>query len=920
MQVWFPKDFPKTMQIYYLVYTVTITSVCMIYIQCAKTNTGCPCAINTETEFVNCSFSKLKLIPTCIPNTTKTLLLFNNRLNNLSKAPFDRFRALQYLDLSINNLQFLSNDTFSGLSNLTFLKLSYNPLHLTDSFSKDTFLPLIALEELHIEGICDTNQHPKVDYIDTQLSRIPTLKRLYMDGLASRPLGHGFSALRSLEELYMNSYSGFCTLLILNSNTFDSLRNTSVKKLSFNGCHISFIYPNTFAGLRSMTVLNLDDNKSLCGQGLKNLTMGLNTTDSKVLIISNICRTRFFDISSGLLEGFAGTKLEYLEMKDDDIEVVDVQFFEMLPKSLKYLSLQNNKLIDVHFLTHCLVLSNLVTLDLSLQHRYELSQKEREGRFVNTVQSHVPGQYINLPIGELTKARESKQYDDDTKNNKVDSLNSHSTEVIYQENRLSGLRTVVNSSKIHIGTLVDSENRTNLNVTIYYVNLPFKLALLNISYNKLEFRIIPLNFNPNNSLQILDVSNNLHPSWIGPWKGLNRLEILNLTNNRLTLIHPFSFSYMPNLRILLLGQNRIGKNSMRNSTGRIFFNLTSLEILILDENGIKNLPKEIFIDLVNLKHLSLAGNSFTYLNFHVHSLVSLQTFNLSGNQIQFFPKQFMKELDRIAEFTHINLSLENNKLACDCTCMDFVSWLKFTRIHILNKRTISCQFRNGTFISLARIEYIPERLLAECMAWIVILSCVVGFFTLILVLGLVVVIYQKYWNLKYLLYMGRQSMNPYHPLEEQEIELKYDVYISYERDQLIGNNDTMHEFVTKTVYRHLYNRGLEVIIREELDIGKRQFDTISTTLRKCRKVVALITKDYCRDMWNLYEFNTAALEGIYTRRQVLIPVLLDSVNSKYLTADVFEFLKHQTVARYAFDTPERVLVDYLFDACAQTYN
>ena len=155
--------------------------------------------------------------------------------------------------------------------------------------------------------------------------------------------------------------------------------------------------------------------------------------------------------------------------------------------------------------------------------------------------------------------------------------------------------------------------------------------------------------------------------------------------------------------------------------------------------------------------------------------------------------------------------------------------------------------------------------------WVVILSCVAGFFVLILVLSLVAVVYQKRWNMTYLLRMGRQNLRPYHPIEERETELEYDVYISYE-DQLIRNNESMHEFVIRVVYNGLGDTNLKVLIREELDFGRRQYDIISQALRKCRKVTALITEDYCRDIWNLYEFNMAALEGIYTRRQVLVPI------------------------------------------------
>ena len=36
----------------------------------------------------------------------------------------------------------------------------------------------------------------------------------------------------------------------------------------------------------------------------------------------------------------------------------------------------------------------------------------------------------------------------------------------------------------------------------------------------------------------------------------------------------------------------------------------------------------------------------------------------------------------------------------------------------------------------------------------------------------------------------------------------------------------------------------------------------------------LLSNDYCMDFWNVFEFNVADMEGIYTKRQVIIPLTL----------------------------------------------
>lgn len=333
----------------------------------------CPCNVLTDPGFVNCSSKKLNYVPVCVPEPTKTLLLSHNRFKTLSGAPFCRFRTLEYLDLAFNNLQYLNNDSFMGLSRLRVLILKSNPLHDNESYAKNVFQPLNNLEELHIEGTCDTNQQPDYDYIDDELSRAPSLKRLYLDGLSRRALGPGFSVLENLEEIHMDGYAGFCMLDSVNNNTFSSLRKISLRKMNLVSCEINFIYPNTFTDLKNLTSLILHDNRRLCSRGLKNLTMVLNTTSLKFLNLSLICKYNQFNISPDVFRGLAGTEIESLDLASNKIEIIDPKAIFMLPKTLKYWSLRDNFINDAQFLGNLEVLVNLITFDASLQNNYGLS-------------------------------------------------------------------------------------------------------------------------------------------------------------------------------------------------------------------------------------------------------------------------------------------------------------------------------------------------------------------------------------------------------------------------------------------------------------------------------------------------------------------------------------------------------------------
>ena len=151
------------------------------------------------------------------------------------------------------------------------------------------------------------------------------------------------------------------------------------------------------------------------------------------------------------------------------------------------------------------------------------------------------------------------------------------------------------------------------------------------------------------------------------------------------------------------------------------------------------------------------------------------------------------------------------------------------------------------------------------------------------VLGLLSQLWYRRWKLRYLLAVGRRTVVPYHPIEEMEIELEYDVYISYERDFHLTADETLHEFVEQKLYPELQRRGLKVLIRDEFEPGVGLYDAISQALRRCKKVVSLISKDY----YKVFEFNVALLEGIYTKRQVIIPVALENVERDDLHIEIY---------------------------------
>ena len=192
-------------------------------------------------------------------------------------------------------------------------------------------------------------------------------------------------------------------------------------------------------------------------------------------------------------------------------------------------------------------------------------------------------------------------------------------------------------------------------------------------------------------------------------------------------------------------------------------------------------------------------------------------------------------------------------------------------------------------------------------------GCVATFVMLHLILGILYAIWHRHWKIRYLLAVGRKTVYPFHPIEDCQIELEYDVYISYERDHDVTRDRTLHQLVAQVIYPALQRRGYRVVIRDELEPGSGLYHSISHTLRRCKKVAALVTRDYCRDYWNVFEFNISVLEGIYTKRQVIKPVAFEQIGREDVHDEIFAFLRAGEIGHHTANVTDEMLVDYLCD-------
>ncbi|XP_030840929.1 toll-like receptor 3 [Strongylocentrotus purpuratus] len=256
---------------------------------------------------LNISSNKLVSLPpesfACVPNLT-TLDVSKNLLQNLSPQSFDgmllirsiflyvnritdlnsgrRFwtiGTLRVLDISYNDIAFISHGTFTGLTSLQVLDVSNNQVN---SFSKYAFTDLILLRKLHLSKeravfLKDTfKQLRTLHYLDLSYTQIKVsqtsieqfynmtcLRNLHLEmaqlkdtdlynGINNRSL---FSGLFSLKKLLLNGNY----LVSLDKRVFHNLSN--VYYLDMSKSRIQVLRSGVFSPLTSLRFLYLRENK-----------------------------------------------------------------------------------------------------------------------------------------------------------------------------------------------------------------------------------------------------------------------------------------------------------------------------------------------------------------------------------------------------------------------------------------------------------------------------------------------------------------------------------------------------------------------------------------------------------------------------------------------------------------------------------
>ena len=165
-----------------------------------------------------------------------------------------------------------------------------------------------------------------------------------------------------------------------------------------------------------------------------------------------------------------------------------------------------------------------------------------------------------------------------------------------------------------------------------------------------------------------------------------KLEKLVFTENMIHHIESNVWKCFRVLQYLDLASNKLGDAFADGGARSIIDMLKRLEVFILSNNGIYNIPKDTFRGGRCLQILDLSSNELEAITFDTENLVSLRTLDLSNNKLAVLDELSLgrfSNLFHVSESLHVptahnrsaNITLNGNPFLCSCKNIQFLKWL-----------------------------------------------------------------------------------------------------------------------------------------------------------------------------------------------------------------------------------------------------
>ena len=449
-----------------------------------------------------------------------------------------------------------------------------------------------------------------------------------------------------------------------------------------------------------------------------------------------------------------------------------------------------------------------------------------------------------------------------------------------------------NESKMHQQNDIDSPHIS--------IPLPIRLETGYFNSSTLHYAIAH-NILGQNNVKHVYAQDNVFYNLIGPLENVESIEVFDLSNNFCTHISNYFFDYFTGLKHLKMNHNILGFVLQSDANGKIFKNLHNLTNIELSYNRIQSLPDGIFKSLFSLENLTLRSNLLREFNMRIDHMKNLKIIDLSLNQLSEIPKKLRQQIDEITQHHEVIVNLTGNPMRCNCENVDFIRWIVQTDAVVLFGQNDTCQTKLSTSNHF-RIDKAPELLLllgSKCRSFtvlIVIMSCLLVSMVCITACGLV---YRYRWKLRYLYYMTKSRYKGYSTVDKktQEDVYEFDAFVSYADED---RQFALHEILEK----------VEKASNLKLCFHSRDFipgfdiaENITNAIHNSRKTVCILSPNYIKSYWCMFELNIGRMESIYSRNgdDVLFLVFYHHVSTSDLPLPVIDLINEKSYIEYPDD-------------------
>ncbi|XP_061195741.1 toll-like receptor 4 [Saccostrea echinata] len=366
---------------------------------------------------------------------------------------------------------------------------------------------------------------------DDAFSELIALKMLKIDGPRNITFGEGFLKLTDMNILDLSGITGHCSFQKIWQGFFKYLPNLTY--IDVSACEILHVYDGAFGSLPFLKHLDISHNNRLGFASLPNITKNLDKTAIEIFRFNGInCLTGTgTKIRTCHLINLKDTKITELYIEKNRLEQFEAGAIKVLPKTLKKVSLGENKLTQGKYMIDYFSVESVRIFNISVQLR---PAPFPWSIFENCIEKHDDCEFSFSENDRRTDAERSTDILFRTNDKGLITFNiPRSAEIIY-----------ANSSRLYT-------------------------AIPEFGLNSKGFREFYL-------------QDNFFYSWIGPVHGIENLTIIDLSNNFCSNISQFFFKYATGIQILNLSKNDIVEID----------SLPGILLTILKQNSYLEYPKE----------------------------------------------------------------------------------------------------------------------------------------------------------------------------------------------------------------------------------------------------------------------------------------------------------------------------------------